>query len=430
MPSLSPLETTERALFLRAFVFSICYGAAFYLLQAFFGATQILPQAPEAAHLLNWDVAFYKSIRDNGYLPDDLNNGFFVLFPLIWRWSHLGTWGIVCLNITFFSIGFALLMATFKEKNTTFWLLCLTLPSVYFAFLPYTEALFFLLGALMIYAIKKQRLLLIWLAVFSISLVRATTSFLLPALLLMELLSNDKRLWKQSLWKFCYRYAFPGLLGSLVFILWQYKETGIWMAYFKTQSDHWGHVFTLPSIPFSNIEGGIKRYHWLSALALFIDLTALGWLFARAYKWFKKGALTEPGMLVSAGYLSMILFFICCFNPKYGGPYTHVMGANRYTLVTPFCFYFLHQWYKSPSSTKNIVIYLVLANGFFALFRSFEGLSDYIAIAAMPTFCIAAFLSAARTEQVRAWPVIALIAFNFMVQMHLFQQFISPLFVD
>lgn len=416
--------------FLQAIIFAFCYGIVFYVMQIFLVKTGIFNHAVSADNLMVWDVNFYASIKENGYNTESDNTGFFILFPLIWRITHFGVWGISLLNILFFSTGYAVLMTTLGERNKTFWLLCLTLPSVYFAFLPYSEALFFFLGALSIYAIKTKKNGLIWASLFLISMVRATTAFLLPALLVMELFMHPPKEFLKGIWAFLYKYAFPSLSGLFVFVLWQYMETGICSAYFKKQAEHWGHTFSWPTLPFYNIENGDIRYHWLSALALFIDLLALCWLIVQLYRWFKGKNLKDGILIYSMGYLALVLIFILCMNPKYEDGFTRVMGANRYTLITPFCFCFLHYAYKTTFTWKTVLMIVIAANIFFSMFRAFEDLSKFVIVGFMPTVLILLFLTRSKFGQQTNLATILIIAFNFIIQLHFFQQFITPLYVD
>jgi len=422
------LSVAENSL-LKPFLFALGYGLLFHLLQFFLSRSGIFIVTPTSQKLTSWDVGFYDNIRSSGYDANSDNTGFFILFPLLWKLSHLSVWGITFLNIVFFAAGFALLMKTLKTADVSFWLLCLTIPSMYFAFLPYTEALFFLLGSAAMYAIKKEKHQLLWIALFLIALVRATTMLMLPGLMVMALLSADRSQWKRSLWLFAYRYALPSLLGLSVFIIWQYLETGIWFAYFKKQASHWGHTFSIPEFPFSNIENGNWRYHWLSALALLLCLIAFIWLVRQGILWLRHKTEQDPNLVFSAGYLTMVLIFILFFNPKYIA-LTNVMGANRYTLATPFVIYFLHYLYHCKYTPRTIIYFILFANAFFALFRAFESLGSYIVIGLIPTLLITAFTVARYSGQRQSWLITAVIAFNFLIQMHLFQQFITPLYMD
>lgn len=414
--------------FVKAFLFAICYGAFFYAIQFFLVQIEMFAIEPSSANLKSWDVGFYDSIRQSGYDAHSDNTGFFILFPFLWKISGLGVWGITILNMLFFALGFAFLMRTIDEEDPVFWLLALTLPSVYFAFLPYTESLFFLLGSLILYSIKAEKYWLLWFSLLFISLVRATGVFLLPAFIAMELLSNPAKLCWKSLQKILFVYATPMMFGLGVFLCWQYAETGIWFAYFKKQADHWGHTFALPTLPFSNIENGTVRYHWLSAIAMLVDAVALIFLIWRGVLWLKNKVSDNKILLLSAGYLTMVLMSLLFLNPHYGCM-TNIMGANRYTIITPFFFVFIHSLYKQKYAVWQILCVFVFISVFWYLFGAYDGMRKYIAIAMINNLLIVAFILFSTYKKYH-WLVIPIIAVNFFVQLHMFQQFITPLYVD
>jgi len=420
----------RRSVFLQSFLFALGYGLLFYLLQFFFAKTGVFHNYPTSDNIRLWDVGFYESIRNNGYNAHTDNTGFFFLFPYIWKLTQLGIWGIIGFNILLFSLGFGILMKEIDTEDRQFWIFCLTLPPVYFAFIPYTEALFFLLGSVLLHAISRQRLWLIWLSLILISLVRATAFFLLPALFITELTLTPVRNIGKSVLGYLVKYAIPILIGLGIFIVWQYKETGIWFAYFKKQSSGWGHIFSWPEIPFSNIENADWRYHWLSALAMFIDFVAFIFLIRQFIRWLqKKGTITDNGLLLSFGYLAMVMISTLFLNPKYGGHNTNVMGVNRYTFITPFCFYVLYYFYKQPYTlTKTAGIFLGIAV-FVSLFRAYNSLNHFIIIGLVPVTLVLAFCLS-RSDRKYYWLLMAIIAFNFMVQLNLFQQFIGNLYMD
>ncbi|RYF83586.1 MAG: hypothetical protein EOO03_15365 [Chitinophagaceae bacterium] len=413
---------------LKAFVFALCYGFAFLFLQYFFSKTGFLIK-PDTHNLVSWDAGYYKIISESGYDERSESMGFFILFPLIWKMSMAGVWGVVYLNIVLFAAGFALLCSALEEKDNSLWLLWLTLPSVFFAFVPYSEATFFFFGSMIVYALRKRKNGLLWIALFLISLVRATGVFLIPAFLAAELLSNPARLWWRSVLVSLYRHALPMLLALGLFIVWQYHQTGIWFAYFKKQAQHWGHTFSWPGLPFSNIENAESRYHWLSALALLIDVVALSFIIWQGLRWLKGRDTRDKDLLVSAGYLTMVLISVLLLNPKYGGTNTMIMGAHRYTFATPFLFVFVQFWYRQQLTWKQILLFMLLANGFFLLFGTYDLQNKFTHVGAINNLLLLAFLLYARFPK-RYWLVMGIVSINFFMQMHYFQQFISLLYPD
>ena len=424
------LKTLVNSLPFKAFLFSFFYGILFYILQFFLFHTGVFNISINSNSLVCWDVSFYKSISETGYDHASHNTGFFILFPLIWKFSHLGVWGMCALNIACFAAGFGLLMQILNEKEKHIWLLLLTLPPVFYAFVPLTEAMFFLLATISMWAIIKKKFWLIWTTLFLMSIIRASTVFILPALLAAEVLTHHKNHFFKSIVAFLYKYCVPSLTGLAIFIYWQYYVTGIWFAYFKKQAENWGKAFSLPELPLSNIEGGDWRYHWLSAISMFIALLAVLLLLKKFILWLKGEIQTDANLIYAAGFLCMVLIFIIFFNPKYGGNRTFVMGANRYILITPFCFYFIVYLSRLEISYKQSLIVFIGANLFWALFKGFFDFHSFFIIGLIPTLLITAFLFYTRNKQRDSWSIMAIVAFNFLIQMVFFQEWLSPIFMD
>lgn len=418
--------------FLYSFFFAIVYGLLFYIVQFVLSEAGICTNVPSAENLKVWDASFYYSIGHTGYDPVTYNTGFFPLFAWIWRFSYLGVWGIVCLNIAFFSLGFALLMKTMNEYNKLFWLLCLTTPAIYYAFVPLSEALFFLLASISLWAIVKKKVVWIFISLFLLSLTRSVGIFLLPGLFLTEMFQKPVVFFGREFWgscfRFLYRYALPIILalGLVMFI--QYQATGDWMIYYKTQSQHWDKGLRWPRFPLNNIENGMLRYGWLNALAIFIDALAMFWLVKQIIQWFRRRIIiVDVALLISMCYLAMVLITILFFNPRYGT--TQFMGANRYTYITPFFFVFLHSLFHIKINGKIVIGALLLAILFWLLFTTYRSPELFVAVGLPAFLLILAFLLGIWKKKFW-WCFIAVIAFDFVMQLHYFQQFIQPLFTD
>jgi len=424
------LGSLKNSLFFKAAIFAFCYGVLFYMLQFFFAHISIFPNFPSSENIKHSDVGFYDSIAHRGYDVNSNNTGFYILFPFLWKISHLGIWGMVVVNIIFFACGFGLLMQTMLQPEKQFWILCLSIPAVYFAFIPYTESLFFLLGSWLIYAVEKKKKIQIWLALILISLVRATAFFLLPAFLISELLSNAPGSVLRSLLNYLVRYALPILVGLTIFVLWQYFETDVWWAYFKKQSTVWGHVFSWPETPLSNIEGADKRHHWLSALAMFIDMVAVVMLAKQLLFWLKNGKVAKrKNLILSLGYLSMVLVSVLFLNPKYGGNRTNVMGANRYTFITPFFIFALNYFYNRRYSIQMILTVFTGLCLFLLLFQAYTSLAQFIVVGMVPVLIVLSFMISKKDNK-SSWLLIGIVAINIFMQLQQFQQFIRNLYMD
>src|SRR5690606_15706247 len=133
------------------FVFSLC--VAYFLMDAF-GYVHTIPNEN---NLLNYDAKWYHSIATEGYryIQGMCNIAFFPLFPLVWKTLKVSEATISLFNFCVFAGAFVWL---FKSGKFSIWslLFMLTLPSTIFFALPYSEAVFFLSGAMILVGLHKN----------------------------------------------------------------------------------------------------------------------------------------------------------------------------------------------------------------------------------------------------------------------------------
>ena len=137
------------------FAFHCSFLFFLYLILSFFG---LISEFPTEFSLNQYDVSWYQSIISNGYVINEgqqSNVAFFPLFPLIWKLLHLSNVGISCVNLLFLGLGAFVLAKTYKLSSQTILLLCST-TSLFFCYIPYSEALFFLAGSLIIYGFRNN----------------------------------------------------------------------------------------------------------------------------------------------------------------------------------------------------------------------------------------------------------------------------------
>ncbi len=413
------------------FLLVLGYGLFAYCFQFFLFRTGLATTIPDNETLLRWDAGIYRNISQIGYTyPDERcnNTGCYILFPWVWRLLHVGVWGICFANLIFFAIGFTLVSCIYpvsmKEK-----FLWLTTPSLYFMLVPYTEALFCLFTALSFYGIATKKHWLTWIGLFLVSLTRATGVFLIPSLLIMELLTNDRKDFLKAIFAYLFRYAVPTLAGLFVFVLVQYYDTGIWFAYYKQQVKYLGHQLAMPILPFSNYYGG-QRVTWLSALALLVCVVAMIVLVIKAFKWLSgKKVYTDKILILTLAYLPIIMFTMIFCNPTWGSNTTNLLGIHRYTFCTPFIFVFLYHFVSKADEykLKHFIIMFILCN---AVWFS---MGAYIHIQALlfynfNTLLVFGYMLHANKKP--DWIALALAGINIFIQVSLFQQYISGAFTD
>ena len=124
-------------------------------------------------HFLRFDSILYQDIKNNGY-HDDWLCAFFPAFPYFWKLLNASTIGISIINSLIFIFSFSALVLVYKMdwKRHLFFL---SMPSLVFMFVPYTEALFFAVGTLLIIGLNKNKLSFILIGLLLGSLVRPTT---------------------------------------------------------------------------------------------------------------------------------------------------------------------------------------------------------------------------------------------------------------
>jgi hypothetical protein len=417
----------NKEVFYSSFLTVVVYVAFFYCFQFFLHYIGALRLAPNSGNIIFWDGGWYRGIAEEGYKANSPNVGFFMLFPLIWKFSFLGVWGISVLNILFFATGFSIL-STLYPVSLNERILWLSFPSLFYMFIPYTEALFFLLSSICFYGIAKDRRLLIWISLFLIALTRSTAIFLLPAFLVMSLLRNQKKHFLKSLGSFLIDYALPITAGLFLFFFYQYYKTGEWFIYFRIQREHFGHSFSIPKLPFSGQEG--DRRTWISALGFFTDAAALLLIIVLGLRWLVKDRTAkDTAVTASLVYLSLTLIQTLFFNPVLGGGSgTTMVGIHRYSFATAFFFVFLFYITRTFKYRLSQCLFVFLfANVVWLMFNSYVHIQRFLFFNGLTIYI---FLYIFGTVKKNSWMTTALIAINFSLQIYLLQDFINVIYTD
>lgn len=322
------------------------YIMLFFLLH-FMG---IITEYPDNLNLKNWDASWYHSIVKDGYfldLENQCNAGFFPGFPYFWKFTQLPPLGIAFINSLFFLSGLYILKRITRANLVNVFIV-LALPSAFFMFTPYSEALFYFLAVFFLVAWQRNNHLLIVLFALSFSFVRPVFFFLIPALIGLFLLKKyTGGNLKKSILTF-----FSLLAGASIGFALIGLETGDFFAYSKSQVVQWEHEFKLPSYPLTTWRG--YRILWLDGMALFLTVAALLILaidFFNVHFKNLKSKLTSIEV-IALGYLLMILVYILFFHPVEDGR-TTILSMNRYVFCNPFLHFILLKRLGSLKLTKN-----------------------------------------------------------------------------
>ena len=300
-------------------------------------ATGLLQNAPNPDNIIGWDAGWFNSVRTGGYVGSSgqTNIPFFPLFPYLWRLLGVGGLGISAVNAGLLLLGAAWLGRTFGLRRHQV-LLLLSVPPVFFCFVPYAEALFFLFGAVLLRGLHRQHLGLTVLGLLGCCLTRSAATLFVPALVLAEVLACTAR---PQLPRLVARLgagllAVAGALGTVFYL--HYRATGNLWALFVAY-EHWGHAPSWPQLHQLHSSAGITVL-WFDALALLVGLMAgvacLGLGVRWLAGWFRPGpAPVAPSRAVvfALGYCAAAVGFILVYQQA-----SDITGASRYVLATPF----------------------------------------------------------------------------------------------
>lgn len=411
----------------KAFLFALIYGVCFYMFQLFLFQRDMVKTLPYVGNLNIYDAGWYKMIAQNGYEFKNngaSNSGFYILFPMVWKLTDTSEHGIAFLNIVLLSIGFAFFcrMFSLSQKDKFIWL---TTPSLYFAFIPYSEALFVMLMMLSLWVIYKRRIYLGWLLLFLVSLVRPVSMILLPGFLIMQLITNPREKILRSIGHYLYKFALPLIAGQAFFIWYQHAKTGVWFAYIIMQQKNWGHVFAWPTLPFNSMYG--MKLLWLNALAMFLGFFSLLLLIVAGVKWLFKNIVAQDWLLIiSCLYLTAVFFITILFNPLWGINTTNVYDIHRYAFVSPFFWIFLYKYTVARTyAIKDYVGILLLTNAFWLLFASYASWS-YTLYFNGSTLLILLYM--AYSNKKAEWAAMAIAAINVFIQVCMMQFFMDSVY--
>lgn len=287
---------------------------------------------------LSWDAAHYFHIMTYGY--EGFRVAFFPLFPMIWKILNVNSVSISLINYFIFLSSF-LFLKKILHLNWEVFFIYLSVPSLIFFALPYSESIFFLSLIPTIYGLKNQNSKYVAIGILFASMARPSISVLIIAILITEILFRKN--WKSTFLNFSF-YLISFLSGQFLVALIQWFNTGKWFEFYKVQS-LWGNKLQIPNLPLSSWSGDmIVRF---DAIALFFSGLALIAIFQH-FKGNKISKIEMFGMLNIVGLASIILLFR-------GGS---LFSLNRFLFCSPFFIILINFYYKRVffTSIKSILL--------------------------------------------------------------------------
>ncbi|MCX6350690.1 MAG: hypothetical protein NTX03_02390 [Bacteroidetes bacterium] len=389
-------------------IYVAAFVVAMLLLNSFYLPDLLIPR-----HFINFDAWHYAIIKNAKYQGGDI--AFFPLFPMLWKLSGLGVYGISALNALLFLLAFYFLVKELgaTPMQTVFYL---SIPSFLFMYVPYSEAVFFVPATMLLIGLKKKNLLLILIGLFFCTLARPAITVLLPALFIAEFLTE------KSIKKLVLRYVYYLLTASLGLLLVgviQHHYTGEWFQFFSIQTA-WNNHLQLPHFPLTSWGG------WLivkmDGSALLIGLIAGVVLILSGIKFLNKQSLNIPKeVLFSLGYLAGISLLVLFFR---GG---FLYSLNRFFYTTPFVIVVADYLFKLKInfSAKQILLSGLGVFLFWLVMGSYSHIQVLLWYLLFSVFLSLLFVAKSENKAISQFAFSVLILVNFGFQIYVFTLFLT-----
>jgi hypothetical protein len=306
--------------------------------------------------LKHWDSLWYESIKDKGYIlsySTTSNCAFFPFFPMVWRFLGVGYVGISLINSLIFLLGLFIFYRHFKIEKTYFFLY-LSIPTLFFFCIAYSESIFFLFSVFILIALDKQNFLLLALSILFAASTRSASTVFVPAgvfLLLYNIYYKSRKGVYLS-----FLIMFSSILALILVYGMQYHHTGNFFAFFEAQK-HWEHKLSIPKLPIHSWDN--LMCNDVDGAALLISIFALMDLF---YNIFLKRTNKDHLPL----YFSLLYMIgISGLTLIYKGGTLPSLG--RYIFCSPFFLYYLYYFAKIDFSKFRCLLFFVVGILYYVL---------------------------------------------------------------
>ncbi len=331
-------------------------------------------------HFLRFDAILYQDIKNNGYNHDWLC-AFFPAFPFFWRILNISAIGISVVNSAIFILSISAISTLYKLslKNQLFFL---TIPSLVFMFVPYTESLFFGTCTLIIIGLKKENPGLALLGLFLASFIRPTTFVFVPAIIGSIFLSEE------NLPKGIKKSILPVLvllMGLFLTVVIHFNYTNKWFVFFEAQK-LWQNHLHLPRLPLRSWGGDAStRFDGSVILVSLLCAYYIGIIFT---KWLKKQTLVSNEVIFAVLYIFGTTFLILSYRDG------NLYSLNRFIYATPFIIVLFHHFFNEYRFRwKDVWFLIIISELIWLLFNSYNHIHNFLLFSAVTAYFVFILLS-------------------------------------
>lgn len=362
--------------------------------------------------LLQFDAVLYQKIKNSGYQENWLC-AFFPAFPFLWKLLNLSILGISVFNSLIFCISVSAIAYLYK-LNLVQQLFFLSIPSLIFMFVPYSEALFYFSSTLLIIGLNKNKTLLIIIGLLLCSLIRPTTFIFIPAILGTFYFSQ------KSIKQTFIKSSLPVLtliIGLLITVSVHFYYTNKWFVFFEAQK-LWANYLHFPKLPFTSWGGDpIVRY---DGSVLAISIACIIYCFKLLKLKLKKDLIKNQDLIFSLLYISGTSLLILAYRDG------NLYSLNRFIFATPFliiscCYFFSNYEFK----IKHVWFVLFSSELFWLLFNSYNHIHNFLLFSTISIYFILMLFTKHTNKLIANASIISLIILNSYGFIKLFNRFIS-----
>lgn len=409
--------------FLNSNYFIVFIHVLFWVFAAYTLSQFNIMQFPNADNIIQWDAGWYQGIVKDGYWFSEnaqSNVAFFPLFPLTWKVLQVAPLYMALINLSLFITGFIILSNAFSF-NLKECLLALSLPSLFFCYVPFSEAFFFFSVSIFLFGFQKNSYWLIALGLLLAGLCRATSMLFLPAFFLIEfsaLLNKNNRI--NAFFKLL-SYIIISAITILAVAYIQHSYAGRWFDFLFVQK-FWNKAWQLPKLPLTTWDG--SRLLWVDGTALLICFSAILIVLKHIVDIIRNVTTSHSkSFLFSVAYLSVIGLVTLFYSNT--TQQTSIYSLNRYVFATPFLIVFIIELSRKNYLNKsNLYVFIVLLLCFSLLFgvASFHAIT-LGGIALFILYSSLYFTMIAKAEN--NYVVVFFYLFNMILQMKLLDWYLN-----
>jgi hypothetical protein len=363
-------------------------------------------------HLLRFDAIHYESIKNNGY-QDSWLCAFFPAFPYLWKLINCSAALISLFNSILYILSASAISLYYKLdwKRQLFFL---TIPSLVFMFVPYTESLFYVVTSLLLIGLKKNNIYLILSGLFLSSLIRPTTFVFIPAIIGTYFFVNH------SLKSGVLKSILPIIAlstGLLITITIHFQFTSKWFVFFEAQK-LWENYLHFPHLPLRSWGGdGITRYDGSALMVGILCGVYLTYLFTKKLKFELQ---VSSDLAFSLFYILGTTLIVIAYRDG------NLYSLNRFIYATPFMIPVLNYFFNNYTfRPKHLWIMLVVSEIFWLLFNSYNHIHNFLLFSTVSVYFGLLLLAMHKSKIIHTTCMILLILINCVGLIKLFYRFLN-----